>query len=176
MVQCKAVLLKPKSAKAVSWTFIMVPHSASAKMTSRGQISIEGTINGFGFAGVLEPDGTGSHWMKVEKKTREGAGAKAGDVVTLAFARAKVDLEPKVPADLRKALAAAPKAHAVWKDITSAARRDWIYWLDSAKRAETRTKRIDGACDMLAGGKRRVCCFDRSGIVGKTVSPPVPEE
>src|SRR4029077_3627435 len=39
------------------------------------------------------------------------------------------------------------------------ARRDWIFSISSAKQPETRTRRIEKACDMLASGKRRLCCF-----------------
>ena len=77
-----------------------------------------------------------------------------------------------MPADLRKALASAPKARAVWSDITPIARRDWIQWIVSAKRPETRSRRVDNACSMLAGGKRRICCFDRSGFYSKGMSAP----
>ena len=82
--------------------------------------------------------------------------------------------EPKVPTDLRKALAGAPnKAREVWSDITPPARRDFIHWITSPKRPETRVKRIATACDMLAKGKRRPCCFDRSGMYDKSLSCPV---
>jgi uncharacterized protein YdeI (YjbR/CyaY-like superfamily) len=73
---------------------------------------------------------------------------------------------------LRKALAAAPKAKASWSDITPVARRDWILWITSAKRPETRARRVANACDMLASGKRRVCCFDRSGFYSKDFCAP----
>lgn len=69
------------------------------------------------------------------------------------------DSEAKVPADLRKALAAAPAAKAQWSDLTAIARRDFISWIDAAKQPETRRRRIERACDMLATGKRRPCCF-----------------
>jgi uncharacterized protein YdeI (YjbR/CyaY-like superfamily) len=65
----------------------------------------------------------------------------------------------KEPADLLKALAAAPAAKAQWVELTPIARRDFISWIDAAKQAQTRKKRIDRACDMLASGKRRPCCF-----------------
>ena len=103
---------------------------------------------------------------------REAAGADVGDVVTLEIMSAGVEPESRVPADLRKALAAAPKAQALWSDITPIARRDWIHWITSAKRAETRARRIDSACEMLAAGKRRVCCFDRSGFYSKSFGSP----
>src|SRR5438093_6386469 len=67
--------------------------------------------------------------------------------------------EPRVPTDFRKALAAAPKAKTQWRDLTPIARRDFISWIDSAKQSETRRRRIERACSMLAAGKRRPCCY-----------------
>jgi hypothetical protein len=170
-----ATLLRPAAtAKAVPWTFLTLPKDTSAKLPSRGMTSVEGTLNGLAFRATLEPDGQGGHWLKVDRKMREAASAEAGDVVTLEIAPVAEEPEPRVPADLRKALAAAhPKARAVWSDITPAARRDWIHWITSSKRSETRVRRIENACDMLAKGKRRPCCFDRSGMYSKSLSCPV---
>src|SRR5467141_4120704 len=67
--------------------------------------------------------------------------------------------EPKVPTDLREALAATAMAKAQWRDLTPIARRDFISWIDSAKQLETRRRRIERACSMLAAGKRRPCCY-----------------
>jgi len=69
------------------------------------------------------------------------------------------EAEPRVPTDLRKALAAAPAAKAQWSALTPIARRDFITWIDAAKQASTRSRRIERACSMLAEGKRRPCCF-----------------
>jgi hypothetical protein len=173
-IRFKAKLLRPaESAKANSWTFLVLPKNASVKLPSRGMTAIEGTINGIVFQAVLEPDGQKSHWLKVDRKLCEAAGANAGDIVTLEIAPAAEEPEPKVPADLRKALAAASsKARALWSDITPSARRDWIHWISSAKQAETRVRRIKNACSMLAVGKRRVCCFDRAGFYSKSLSAP----
>ena len=170
----KAKLLRPaESEKDGSWTFLILPKSASAKLPSRGMTAIEGTINSVPFQAVVEPDGQKSHWLKVDRNLREAAGAHAGDIVTLEIAPASKEPEPTVPADLRKALAAAaPKARELWSDITPNARRDWIHWITSAKQPETRARRIKNACSMLAAGKRRVCCFDRSGFYSKSLSAP----
>ena len=170
----KAKLFRPaESEKGGSWSFLILPKDASAKLPSRSMTAIEGTINGFPFQATLEPDGQKSHWLKVDRKLREAAGAEPGDVVTLEIAPAAEEPEPEVPADLRKALAAvAPKARAFWSDITPIARRDWIHWITSAKQEETRARRINNACSMLAAGKRRPCCFDRSGFYSKSLSAP----
>jgi hypothetical protein len=173
-IRFKAKLFRPaESAKADSWSFLTLPKNASAKLPSRGMTAIEGTINGFPFQATLQPDGQKSHWLKVDRKLCEAAGAEAGDTVTLEIAPAAEEPEPTVPADLRKALAAAaPKARALWSEITPIARRDWIHWITSAKQPETRARRIKNACSMLAAGKRRVCCFDRSGFYSKSLSAP----
>jgi len=139
--------------------------------------SVEGAFNGFPFQATLEPDGQGGHWLRVDQKLREAADAKAGDLVTLEIAPAAVEPEPEMPADLHMALAAAaPLALATWSDITPIARRDWIHWITSGKRAETRAKRIGVACSKLAAGDRRPCCFDRSGMYSKSLSCPVPDD
>jgi hypothetical protein len=176
-IRFSATLFRPAAtAKAVSWTFLTLPKEASAKLPSRGMTSVEGTLNGFPFRATLEPDGQGGHWLKVDRKMREAAGAEAGDVVALGIAPVAEEPEPRVPADLRKALAAAPTARALWSDITPIARRDWIHWIVSAKQAETRARRIRNACSMLAAGKRRPCCFDRSGMYSNSLSCPVADD
>src|SRR5207244_3568577 len=73
--------------------------------------------------------------------------------------RAGEESEARVPTDLRKALATAPKAKTQWSDLTPISRRDFISWIDSAKQPETRRRRIEKACSMLAAGKRRPCCY-----------------
>lgn len=155
--------------------FLILPKSASAKLPTRAMTAVAGTINDVPFEAVLEPDGQRSHWLKVDRELSQAAAANAGDTVQLELAPAAEEPEPTLPSDLRAALATAEaKARIVWEDITPVARRDWIHWITSAKQAETRTRRIKNACSMLASGKRRPCCFDRSGIYSKSLSAPKP--
>jgi hypothetical protein len=134
--------------------------------------AVEGTMNGVPFQATLEPDGNKSHWLKVHRKLQKAARAHVGDMVMLEIALAREEPEPRLPPDLRKALADIPQARALWSDISPTARRDWIHWITSAKRSETRARRIENACSMLAAGKRRVCCFDRSGFYSKSLGAP----
>jgi hypothetical protein len=159
-IRFSAKLLRPAATeKTGSWTVLTLPKSASAKLPSRGVTMIEGTINGFPFRAALEPDGQGSHCLKVNQAMHDAAAPEADDTVTVEITRIEEEPEIRVPMDLRQALAAVPRAQAFWSEITPMARRDWILWLSSAKQSETRAIRIEKACDMLASGKRRVCCF-----------------
>jgi uncharacterized protein YdeI (YjbR/CyaY-like superfamily) len=71
----------------------------------------------------------------------------------------KKGIEPKLPADLRKVLAASPLAKAQWEDLTPIARRDFVTWIESAKQPETRKRRVESVPSRLASGKRRPCCY-----------------
>jgi hypothetical protein len=64
-----------------------------------------------------------------------------------------------LPADLKRALISDAKALESWEGITPLARNEWICWIESAKKAETRTRRIEWGCSSLKEGKRRPCCW-----------------
>jgi uncharacterized protein YdeI (YjbR/CyaY-like superfamily) len=65
----------------------------------------------------------------------------------------------KVPTDFRKALFADKVALAVWEDITPLAQNEWICWVTSAKKSETRDRRIKVGLDKMRKGTRRPCCW-----------------
>jgi len=140
-------------------------------------VSVRGELNGAPFEATLEPDGGGGHWLKVERNLMAAANIDPGEEVSVKITpvAAADEPEPTVPADLNKALLVAPaKARQAWADITPLARRDWVQWITSGKKAEIRAIRVEKACDMLAKGKRRPCCFDRSGMYGKSLCAPRP--
>src|SRR5438552_1640090 len=117
-IRFSARLLRSKATEKIgSWTLLTLPKNASAKLPSRSMTMIEGTINSFPFRAALEPDGKGSHWLRVNNAMHDAAGADAGDAVTVEIMRAGEEPEIRVPMDLRKALAAAPRAQASWADI-----------------------------------------------------------
>lgn len=169
----EARLLQPADpGKGDSWAFLVIPKSASDTLPRRGRTTVDGTLNGCSFQATLEPDGQLSHWLKVSRELREAAGAEVGDLVSVSIVPAEPEPEPQPPDDLQEALAASPEALATWNETTTIARIDWIHWVESAKQAKTRKSRVDGACDMLASGKKRVCCFDQSGYYSKSLKAP----
>ncbi len=65
----------------------------------------------------------------------------------------------KIPTDLQKILTSLPKVKTVWGDITPLAKNEWICWIESAKKLETRDRRIKIMTENLLAGKRRPCCW-----------------
>lgn len=139
-------------------------------------VSVEGTLNGAPFAAALQPDGQGGHWLKIDRAMQKAAGVTAGKTVEIECTPSSTEPEPDVPPDVRAMLRSSPEAQSAWKSTTALARRDWIQWITSGKKAETRAIRIEKARDMLEHGKRRPCCFDRSGMYSKSLSCPTPAD
>jgi hypothetical protein len=168
----EAVLRRPVDAGDGDWAFVVLPKSASATLPRRGRTTVDGTLAGVPFRATLEPDGQRSHWLKVDPTLRKAAGVDAGDTVAITLRPVDEEPDPPVPDDFAKALKSNADARATWATATTIARIDWIHWIESAKQAKTRTKRIADAIDMLAGGKRAVCCFDPSGFYSKAFAAP----
>jgi hypothetical protein len=171
-----ARVLRPKGQGADAWAFVLVPAEASAKLPRRGRTTVLGSINGRRFSALLEPDGQKSHWLRIDRPLLEAAGAAVGDVAEIEIEAAPTEPEPGVPPDLRAALERCDDAGRTWAATTTIARVDWIHWITSARQASTRAKRIRDACDMLASGKSRVCCFDPSGFYSKAFKAPTAED
>jgi hypothetical protein len=172
--QFSTQLLRPtKLGDGDEWAFVILPKEASAKLPRRGRTSVDGTLNGTAFrALLLEPDGQKSHWLRVDQALLDASNVTPGDVVEFEIMAVEQEPEPEVPADLHEALRASPQSRATWEATTTLARVDWIHWVTSAKQAKTRAKRIHDACDKLASGEKRVCCFDPSGFYSKALSAP----
>jgi len=65
----------------------------------------------------------------------------------------------KIPTDLRKVLTSDRKAFVAWEDLTPLARNEWICWVISVKRVETRKQHVERVVLELKEGMRRPCCW-----------------
>lgn len=141
---------------------------------SGGEILAEGIVCNFPFQSTIEAGKNGDYILKVNKMTQgvmqkynsAASGGPSGTEealkVPVEITRIGDEVETRIPADVRKAIAALPsdsKAALLWKDITPIARRDWIFWIITAKQEKTRAHRIVTTISKLSSGMRRVCCF-----------------
>ena len=150
---------------------LRLPENASEMLPSRGQVAVQGTINGHEFKTVLEPDGFFGHWIDVDEKLRQTAQVTVGDSAKLEIEPRPDWPEPRVPKDLGAALAAAPPdVRDLWDDITPMARWEWVRWVNATGNADTRNRRVEVTISKLMSGKRRPCCFNLASCTDPTVS------
>lgn len=145
-----------------SHTVLRLPRDASARLPSRGQVMVTGTLNGTGFRSPLEPDGAGSHWLDIGESLQRDAGIRAGTIASLSIEVTKDWPEPQLPADWQAALDTDRQVRARWDAVTPLARWEWLRWINSTGQTETRQRRIAVSCSKLLAGERRPCCFNRN--------------
>lgn len=152
------------------WTILRLPETASAQLPSRGQVMGKGTINNVPFEMPLEPDGKFSHWLKVDDALSRSSHAASGDTVTVSLEPVKTWPEPQIPADFKKALAASSRAQDIWNQATPMAHWEWVRWMRSTGRQETRERRMRVGISKLEHGERRPCCWNRNLCTEPSVS------
>lgn len=154
-----------------SSTILRLPKEASGRLPSRGQVAVQGSINGQKFRTVLEPDGLKGHWMNIDQELQRAADLGTGDLVDVAIEVTRDWPEPELPSDLATALAAAPqKIQDIWTDITPMARWEWVRWVNATANPATRQRRVEVSVSKMDSGKRRPCCFDLSACTDPRVS------
>jgi hypothetical protein len=72
--------------------------------------------------------------------------------------------------DLQAALMAEAGVFALWQSLTPLGRNEFICWVDDAKQAATRARRIKRTVEELQEGKRRPCCWP--GCIHRTDKAP----
>ena len=72
--------------------------------------------------------------------------------------------------DLQAALCAAPEILQLWEKLTPLGRNEFICWVEDARQAKTRQRRIERTCEELLEGKKRPCCW--AGCIHRTDKTP----
>lgn len=80
----------------------------------------------------------------------------------------------KLPVDFARAVASVKSVYQLWQDITPLARNEWICWVISGKKEETRNIRIKKAISKMKGGMRRPCCW--AGCMHRADKPLSPSQ
>jgi Bacteriocin-protection, YdeI or OmpD-Associated/Domain of unknown function (DUF1905) len=142
-------VLKPTGRTA---TYIEIPFDPREVFAS-GRPPVRGTVNGFPFRTTLARRG-GAWYMVVNRAVREGARAEAGERVVVEMERDDEPRDVVVPDDVRAALAGDETARAFFDELPYSHRKEYVDWITSAKRDETRRRRIEKAAAMLKEGRR----------------------
>lgn len=124
-----------------SATGIVVPPEVVDGLGSSRKPAVTVTINGYSYPSTIASMG-GRFLLPVSAEVRAGAGVQAGDVVDIDV---ELDTAPRtveVPADLAKALKAAPAAKKAFDALSYSNQRRHVLSVEGAKTAETRERRI----------------------------------
>lgn len=148
-----------------------LPAAASNALSSGGQVAVQGEINGQTFCSILEPDGDGGHWLRIDDAIERAITLDLAMGAAMTLRQVSEWPEPDLPPDLAAALQVAPRrVNDVWGSITPMARWEWVRWINATSDAQTRQRRIKVSVDKLSRGSRRPCCFNLSACTDPWLS------
>jgi bifunctional DNA-binding transcriptional regulator/antitoxin component of YhaV-PrlF toxin-antitoxin module len=125
-----------------------------AAFGSRGRVSVKGTLAGHEFRSSISPR-NGRWYLVVNQEMRRSFGIGPGDVVEVVLDR---DDEPRTiaaPEDLQAAIDGSDAASSRWEAMSYSHRKQFVVWVEEAKRPATRQRRIGQAIPMIERGERR---------------------
>jgi len=118
------------------------------------RIPVVATVNGYTWRTAVTRMG-GEFLLGLNRQVREGAGAQAGDTVTVELTLDDAPREVEVPPALAAALEGDPAAKAAYDGMAYTHRKEYARWIAEAKREETRARRVAEALTMILAGRTR---------------------
>jgi Bacteriocin-protection, YdeI or OmpD-Associated/Domain of unknown function (DUF1905) len=147
----EVTLLKPPD---IDGAYFIVPFNVPEVYGTKAQVKVRGTIDGYPYRGSIANMGEG-HCMVVKKEIRQVIGKSAGDTVKVVM---DIDTEPRiveVPEDFQQVLNNNPKAKEIFDTFSYTHKKEYVQWIEGAKKQETRENRIKKAIEQIGGGKKR---------------------
>jgi hypothetical protein len=132
----------------VNATGLQIPAEVIAALNSGKKPKVIVSLNGYTYRSTVAVMG-GEFWVGLAKEHRLAAGLQGGETLEIGL---ELDTEPRlveVPADLASALALEPGAAAAFDALSYSARKEYARQVESAKAAETRSRRIAGILEKL---------------------------
>ena len=143
-------LVSELTATGGTTTGIRIPDEAVAELGGGNRPKVVATVNGHTWRTSIARM-RGAFWLGVSAENRAAAGLTAGDAVQLDVELDSAPRTVEVPADLATALAAEPAAKASFDALPYSHQRQHVLAVESAKKPETRARRIASTIDALKG-------------------------
>ncbi len=133
--------------------FVTIPFDVE-QVFGKKRVKVKATIAGEPYRGSLVRMGSACHVLGVRKEIREKTGKTFGDEIEIVVEEDTDPREITVPHDMRQALDSNPKAEAFFKQLSYTHQKEYVRWIEEAKRSQTRQSRIGQAIKLLEQGTR----------------------
>lgn len=134
--------------------YVIVPRDVHAVFGASGRVPVVARFDGEPYRGSIAPMG-GRHILGVTRAIRDAIGKSVGDMVDVVLERDNAARTVALPPDLEAALAASPEARAAYERLSTTHRKEYVQWVEQAKRPETRARRVATTVERLSEGPLR---------------------
>jgi hypothetical protein len=130
--------------------FVAVPAEVDAALGGKGRIPVVASFDGVDYRGSVATMG-GVRCLGMLKAIRDQLGKGPGDTVTVTLSPDPTERTVTVPDDLAAALADAG-ARTTFDRLSYTHQREYVTWIDEAKKPATRARRVAGTVERLTAG------------------------
>jgi hypothetical protein len=134
--------------------YVTIPFNVQEVYGTKGQVKVKATFNNHPYRGVIANMGTGCHIIGLRKDIREAIGKQVGDIINVTIEQ---DLEERVvemPEELTKLLSKNKGAKTFYDSLSFTNRKEYAVWISSAKKEETKEKRLKDTLTKLLAAKK----------------------
>ena len=129
--------------------FIEFPYDVETEFGVKGQVKILATFDGVAYRGSLAKMGHHCHCVGLTKAIRRAIGKNAGDTVRVVIRPDTVPRIVAIPDDLQKLFAGNEESRKIFDALSFTHKKEYVEWIASAKKDETRRGRIEKTIVML---------------------------
>jgi bifunctional DNA-binding transcriptional regulator/antitoxin component of YhaV-PrlF toxin-antitoxin module len=148
----EAILENPE--KKMDIAYVTLPFSVQEVYGTKGQVKVKATFDGHVYRGVLANMGQGCHVLGIRKDIREAIGKKVGDRIRVTVEKDTEERIVEVPEALQKLLDQNAAAKAFYESLSFTNRKEYALWISSAKKEETKAKRLQDTLLRLKNKKK----------------------
>ena len=133
--------------------YISVPFDVEKVYSTKANVKVKVTFDGHPYRGLIANMGNG-HCIGVRKDIREAIGKSAGDTVTVTVKKDTDARVVKVSPEIQKILTKNSQARSFFNTLSYTNQKEYVLWISSAKKTETKEKRLSEILTKLLAGKK----------------------
>jgi len=132
--------------------YVLFPHEVEKEFGTKGSVRVLGALNNIVIDRALIPRGDGTHYILINTELRRKAGLREGNTVIIAIKQNENPDILTIPEELIEGFEMEPEARKIFDQHTKGFQRSIIYWINTAKRTETRAQRVGEMLQRLISG------------------------
>jgi len=153
-IQFKAII---KQHETMNAAFVEFPFSTGELFNKKGQVKIKAVFDDkVEYRGSLAKMKSDCHILGLTKEIRKKLGKTFGDQVSISLVEDKEERTVEIADDILTVFQENPEAKALFDKMSYTHRKEYIRWINEAKKPETREKRKVKMVEMILEGKKGV--------------------
>lgn len=144
-----------KGQDLIDGAYVEFPYNVEKEFGAKGRVKVKETFDGLEYRGSLVIMGLNCHIIGITKRIRNEISKQPGDIVHVIIVEGNEPRIVEVPEDFRNLLEENEKAKEFFNSLSYSNKKKYVDWILSAKKIETRNKRITETLNMLEQGIKR---------------------